>query len=570
MLPESPILFEVVVLLVAAVVIVALFRHLRLSPVLGYLVAGGAIGPHGLAIVTTDMHYLAEFGVVFLLFAIGLELTFERLKSMRRHVFGYGLLQFFITGAILGSVAYLLIQDSAISFIIGGGLALSSTAIVLQLLSEKNMQASQMGRLSLATLILQDLAVVPLLIIVPVLAQSSGNLIPVVLDSIVKAAIALAIISVIGTYLIRPIFNFIAALKSQELFIATILLIVLGTAWSTYSFGLSLALGAFIAGVLVSETQYRHQVEADIQPFKGVLMGLFFMTIGMSINMVVLAEQLPLIVLLTLLLLATKAIIVMGLARLFGFEPVCAFRTGLLLSQGSEFTFALFGLALVHELLAPELHQLLLLVVALSMAMTPLTMMIGDTILRYYTRRTSRATPDNAEHMEQQTKDLDGHIIVIGFDRVGRTICQFLSARNINYVAIDSDPQNVQEGKRKQLPVYYCAHYNTEVLRSLGVERAKMVAIVTSYKRVTKQMLELLRRQWPDLCIIARAHDRMHALQLKEAGATIALPELFESSLLLGRTILRTLGTSDEEIMREVERFRRDEYPTALLNEAKS
>jgi monovalent cation:proton antiporter-2 (CPA2) family protein len=298
----------ILVLLLAAVVVVAFFKRLNLSPVLGYLVAGTAIGPHGLNIIkdTESTTYIAEFGVVFLLFYIGLELTLERLSSMKKHVLGFGSLQILLSGLAIGYVAYLLGSPISAAVIIGGGIALSSTAIVLQVLMERGEQSTQVGRLSLAVLIAQDLAVVPLLVIVPLLAQDSGNLAPTIADAVFKAFLATAIIIAFGRIFLRPLFRLMGSLKSRELFAATTLLIVLGAAFATEHFGLSLALGAFMAGLMVAETEYVHQVEADILPFKSLLLGLFFMSVGMHIDIALFTENLALIIILALEVEMTK------------------------------------------------------------------------------------------------------------------------------------------------------------------------------------------------------------------------------------------------------------------------
>ncbi len=309
---HSESLREVIYLLAAAVVVVTLFKKLNLDPVLGYFAAGIGIGPYGFSIISDikTTSYLAEFGVVFLLFYIGLELTFDRLKSMRKHVFGFGTLQLIITGLLIGLVAFYIFKVSAAAaIIIGGALALSSTAVVLELLNDRNEQSTQVGRLSLAVLILQDLAVVPLLVLVPLLADQTSTIGAAILDAVVKAAIALVIMFFAGKFLLRPLFRVIGSLKSRELFSATTIFIVLIAAWGTSHAGLSLALGAFMAGLMVAETEFRHQVEADIMPFKGLLLGLFFMTVGMSIDIYTLIKYLPMVIIASVVLVVIKTMV---------------------------------------------------------------------------------------------------------------------------------------------------------------------------------------------------------------------------------------------------------------------
>ncbi len=554
-------LLEILILLAAAVFIVTIFKLLRLSPVLGYLAAGGAIGPYGLAIIgdIESTTYIAEFGVVFLLFSIGLELTIERLKSMRLHVFGFGSAQMIICGTLIGSFCYLFGIDPASSIIIGGGLALSSTAIVLQILAERKEQSTQIGRLSLSALILQDLAVAPLLIMVTLLAQENANLSEVIIDALVKAVITLFIIFIIGLRLLRPLFALIAASKSQELFIATILLIVLGSSYVTEWAGLSLALGAFAAGLLIAETEYRPQVEADIAPFKGLLMGLFFMTVGMKLDYMILSTELWKIIFLTTLLLASKFVVVMILSRLFGFRRGCSIQAGVLLAQGGEFAFVLFDLAAGAQVLDKEISQLLLVIITLSMAVTPLMVTFGKKI----SRRFELTNPVHLESSEisKETLDLDGHIIVAGFSQLGRNVCKLLQSEKIKFVALDDNPTNVHHGRKIATPVFYGTTTRTDILKSLGIERAKMIVITLKSKEETDQAVKSISRTFPTIPIIARALDREHADHLRNLGATVCMAEKFETSIHLGSTILDYSGFTTNEIYRIIENFRQNEYP---------
>ena len=553
---------EIVILLLAAVVIVTVFRRLHLSPVLGYFVAGGAIGPSGLAIIqdVESTRYLAEFGVVFLLFSIGLELTFDRLKAMSTHVFGFGTAQVVISGVIISFIAYFLGTTPRTAVLIGGGLALSSTAIVLQVLEERGERSTQVGRLSIAVLILQDLAVVPLLIMVPVLAQQDVRIFGAIVDSLFKAGLALVIIFFIGRQLLRPLFHAVGSLRSHELFIATTLLIVLGAAWLTSISGLSLALGAFVAGLLVAETEFRPQVESDIQPFKGLLMGLFFMTIGMSIDFSILYDKISIISVFTITLIFGKALIVALLAKAFGFRSGSAIQAGLLLSQGSEFAFVLFTLAASENVLPQEIAQILLVVVSLSMAITPLLAIFG----KFFATRIDRKffTKTEKEFTTKDNIDLSDHIIVAGFGRVGKTVCGILSAESMyNYVVIDTDPKKVNKGRRKGFPVHFGNAERVDVLRSLGIERAKMVVVTVRDKKESKRAVNNIHMVFPDIPIIARAWDRDHADELREVGASVAMAEAFESSLMLGKAILSIIGTPDPEIARILDKFRVEEYP---------
>jgi len=552
---------EIIILLAAAVFIVTVFKLLNLSPVLGYLAAGSAIGPYGFKIITDSesTHQIAEFGVVFLLFAIGLELTFDRLKSMRMHVFGLGTAQVIITASIIGYFSSLLGVGVAGSIIIGVGLSLSSTAIVLQILGERGEEATQMGRLSLSVLILQDLAVAPLLIMVTLLAQDNIELSSVISDAIIKAAVAIMLIFTVGSMLLRPLYRLIASAQSQELFIATTLFIVLGSSFFTEWAGLSLALGAFAAGLLVAETEFRPQVEADILPFKGLLMGLFFMTVGMKLDYHIISENSYQLLFFTLMLIIIKSSVVMLLSRLFGFRRGCSIQAGFLLAQGSEFAFVLFGLAAKEGVMEEELTQIIMVVITLSMALTPLLLIMAKKIVR-------RLELKNPVHLDigditKETIDLDGHIIVAGFGRLGRTICELLASENIKYVALDDNPTNVHKGRKKGYPVFYGNADRMDILKSLGIERAELVAITLDNVMESNKIVTAISRSFPFLPIIARAKDRRHAKELRHAGATVALAEMFESSLMIGGSILQFTGISENEVRRVVEKFREKEYP---------
>ena len=552
---------EILLLLAAAVIIVTAFKRLNLSPVLGFLVAGAAIGPYGLGIIMDikETSYLAEFGVVFLLFYIGLELTFDRLKSMQKHVFGFGSLQFIITSIAIGLICLLFKLPAAAAIIIGGSLALSSTAIVMQVLQERGEQSSQVGRLSLAVLILQDLAVVPLLVLVPLLASDTVNVTSAIFGALVRALGALIIIFILGRLFLRPMFRMIGSLKSEELFAATTLLIVLGAAWGTEHAGLSLALGAFIAGLMVAETEYRHQVESNILPYKGLLLGLFFMTVGMSTDVVLLLNKWSLVLFLSAGLILLKVIIIIGLCYLFKIRLGRAIHAGLMLSQGSEFAFVLFGIASKVGLISKDVSQILLVVVATTMALTPLLAAIGDKI----SDKLEDKTPLDIKNAVQETVDLENHVIIAGFGRMGKTIGKLLSTEKVNYIALDTDPKNVYNGHLKGFPVYYGDASRMEVLHSVGISRSTAVIITTNNRFTAKKAVETIKEAYPDLPVIVRSKDLDHLKEIEEAGATVVIPETFETSLQLGAATLKLLGVSEHEIERVIRHFRSGDYAIA-------
>lgn len=565
---ETHHLTEIVILLCAAVFVVAVFRTIRISPVIGYLAAGLAIGPFGLGLIqeVETTAGIAEFGVIFLLFLIGLELSFSRLRTMRKHVFGFGGAQLLITAAIFGAVFMNLggaAANAATAIIIGGGLALSSTAIVLQVISEQNEKSSQVGRLSLAILILQDLAVMPLLVFVLLLGEKETPLMHALLDATFKATISLVLIFISGRLLLRPLFRFIASLDNTELFSATTMLVALGVAWITTLAGLSPALGAFMAGLLVAETEFKPQVEADILPFKGLFLGLFFMTVGMSLNLNTLQSQFASIIGITVALMATKAIIIIGLSRLFGFSLSTAIHTGLLLSQGGEFAFILFSLADMQGAMNHDFAQMLLVVVTVSMALTPIVAQLGKKIaLSLEKHAISRP-----EHMVEETLDLSQHVIISGFGRVGHTVARLLETESISFVAIDMDSFLVARERKTGVPVYYGDTTRVHVLHALGIERARALIITHSDARVALQTINTVYELNPEIPIIARAKNIEQVQKFEAAGATLAVAEMFETSLQLGGAALKAAGINDQEINRIVDIFRAEDYALTRQSE---
>lgn len=549
---------EIVILLAAAVLIVATCRVIRLSPVIGYLAAGIAIGPYGLKLIHDIQATagIAEFGVIFLLFLIGLELSFDRLRSMRKHVFGFGGLQMLCTAGMFSAFFMAFGGHAEAAIIVGGGLALSSTAIVLQVINEQGEKSSQVGRLSLAILILQDLAVIPLLVLVSTLGTQDKPLLIALSDAVFRASIGLAVIFIAGHLLLRPLFRFIASLDSTELFSATTMLVVLGVAELTSMAGLSPALGAFMAGLLVAETEFKPQVEADVLPFKGLFLGLFFMTVGMSLDISILEEHFINILTLAVLLMVSKSLIIMALCRIFRFSLATAVQTGLLLSQGSEFAFILFALAESQGVLSDAVSEVLLVVITVSMTLTPLVASIG--------KRIAQALENNSisrpESMIEETIDLSQHVIISGYGRVGHTVGQLLEVEHLNYVAIDIDSLLVSRERKRGTPVYYGDTTRLHVLSALGIQRARALIITHNDTRVALQTIATVRELNRDIPIIARARNIEQIQKLEAAGATLAVAEMFETSLQLGGALLKSLGVADQEIIRIIDIFRAEDY----------
>lgn len=556
---EEHFLGIVLLILSTAVVIVATFKKLKLSPVLGYFVAGGLIGEHGLNYVTSlETEILGEVGVIFLLFAIGLELTFERLKSMRKYVFGFGSLQVAITALAIGFIAVLLGEGKSAALIIGGGLALSSTAIVLQVIAENREQSTQVGRLSLAILLMQDFAVVPLLVMVPILSGEQIGIVKPLGEAFLKAVLVLAFIFIVGRIFLRPLFSMISsanAAESNEIFIAATILIALGSAWMTNYMGLSLALGAFAAGLLVAETEFQLQAEESIAPFKGLFLGLFFMSVGMSIDLGMIWDKITLITALSVGLVVLKAGIIILLCLFFKLSIGNSVHVGLLLAQGSEFAFILFRLADKKGIFNIDTNTLLL-VVTITMAFTPLIAALG----LWIEKRLDKKDKMKQEDIYKDISDLSNHVIVLGFGRVGQMVARLLAAEKVNYIAMDIDPEHVAAERYKGNPVYLGDGSNLDTLKSIGAERASSVIITMSNEVTLKKVSRIISANYSSLPIIVRAKDLSTAESLYKAGAKAIVPETYETGLQLGGAVLKSVGVSEFEVSRIKNLFRAGNY----------
>ena len=562
-MPEShhiPFLTEVLTFLITAVVIVPLSRALRISPIIGFLAVGVIVGPSVLRIVTDvdGVTALAELGVIFLLFTIGLELSLDRLWQMRRYVFGLGLLQVLICGAAIGGVAYVWDNNVNASILLGLSLALSSTAVVVQLLVEREQFASRHGRTSFSILLFQDLAVVPLLFLVGVLGQGGDG--SPVMDfalAMLKAVAAVAVILLLGRVLLRPLYRIVAGTRSPEIFVALTLLAILGTAYATGAAGLSMALGAFLAGLLLAETEFRHQIEADIQPFKGLLLGLFFIAIGLQIDLNVIADKWVLVLLAVFGLYGLKIVVITLLGLAARLPLLLSFRVGLLLGQGGEFAFVVITAAMATSVIVPDIGQFMLAVTALTMVLTPFAALLGERLEDWLGDRQSYrhigASPE-------EFGDLDGHVIIAGYGRVGRTVARLLNSQMVPYVALDLNTQNLARFRQEKLPVFFGDSRNGDVLEQVGVAKASTLVITLDDPAAVRQTLELARHRWPDLDIYVRARDSADARDLMTGGACHAVPETVESSLQLASEVLQSLGTPAEAVAPVVEAFRDETY----------
>ncbi len=560
---ESQVLVIVIMLIATAVFVVAIFKRLNLSPVLGYLVAGALIGDNGLKVVTYDQtSLLGEMGVVFLLFAIGLELSIERLKAMRRYVFGLGSLQVMITGLIIAAVIILATGDNNSAIIISGGLALSSTAIVIQVINETKSQSMQVGRIALAILLLQDFIVVPLLVIVPILGGGDEIVesLPYILgNSLIKAILALVVIFIAGRLLLRPLFSFISPdhNESSELPIAVTLLVVLTASWGTEHFGLSLALGAFVSGILVAETDFRSMAEESIYPFKSLLLGLFFMSVGMKIDVMEMYAEITTIIILCVSLIVLKASIITGLCILFGFNKGVAVHAGLLLAQGGEFAFILFGLGKEYGVLEEGTSNILLLVVTCSMALTPLLALIGQKFSEKIEKGLGR-TPNQI--IEYGARDLTNHVIIVGFGIVGKMVAKVLSAEEINYIALDVNDDIVREEVSNGLPVFKGDASQVSTLEAIGADRALIMVVTVNNEVTVKKISKVINSKFSNLEMIVRAKNLNGSIELYNIGVDTIIPQDYEMGLQLGGAVLKSMGVIEDDINRVKRQFRDGNY----------
>jgi monovalent cation:H+ antiporter-2, CPA2 family len=548
---------EALVLLGGAIVAASLFKRLGLGTVLGYLALGVVVGPVA-RLLTSGPEILdfAGLGVVFLLFVIGLELKPARLWSMKLAIFGLGLLQVIATGLALAALAYVAVglswQAAAIA---GFGLALSSTAFAMQILEERGETGQKYAQTAFAVLLFQDLAIVPLLALVPVLSPipPQGGPGPLVEGAVAAASIAALFIA--GRYLINPFFRVIANTGAREVMIAAALFVVLGSAMLMQIAGLSMAMGAFLAGLLLAESTYRHELEADIEPFRGILLGLFFVGVGMSLNLSVIAAQWLVIVLSVPVLMAVKAAIIYGLCRLFGTGHNDAVRAAFLLPQGGEFGFVLFSAAASSALMSSSQASLMIAIVTVSMALTPISIGLGRLFL-------SREKP------EQMEEDFDGagaDVLMIGFSRFGQIASQVLLAGGRDVTIIDISADRVRAVARFGFRIYFGDGSRKDVLEAAGIRRARIVAVCTARKEMTDRIVALVQSEYPDTKLFVRSYDRGHSLALRASGVHYELRETVESGLVFGRETLAELGMDQEQaelIMADMRR--RDEDRLAV------
>jgi len=553
------------ILLASAVAVVVVFRQLSMPAILGYLIVGALIGPHALGFVpaTDAQRYLAEFGVVFLMFSVGLEFSLPQLTAMRRIVFGFGGAQVAVILALGAGAAMAAGTDWRAGIVVGGVAAMSSTAIVSRTLAERAQLHSEFGRQVMGVLLFQDLAVIPLLVLIPALTLSSGAIATAIGVALAKAAIVLAIVLYVGQRLMRALFDLVARQKSSELFVLFVLLVTLGLAWLTQQAGLSLALGAFLGGMLISETEYRYQVEDYIKPFRDVLLGLFFVTIGMLLDPRALLEHFVAIVVVFTLVLVVKFGVVFGLARAFGNAKPTALRVALALAPAGEFGFVLLALALRESALGSAALQVMLAAALLTMLAAPIILARTERIVLYFVSSewTSRAVA--LHELAVRAMATKGHVIVCGYGRSGQALARFLEREKIPVIALDSDPERVREAAAAGDSVVFGDAARREVLVAAALSRA--VAVVVSFANTPKALgiLAHVRELRPELPVIVRTFDDTDVERLKAAGAAEIVAEVVEGSLMLATQTMMQLGMPLNRVLRRLREVREERYRLA-------
>jgi len=552
----------ILALLFLSVVAVAMMRRIHLPPIIGYLLVGAAFGPHALGLIPGghEIEFLAELGVVFLLFMIGLEVSIGHLLAMHRVLLGLGGLQVLLStlATIALATGFGLSWESALA--IGGALSLSSTAIVVKQLQEQLEMHSRHGRKALGILLFQDLAVVPFLVVIPILAGGGESMGPALLLALGKAVLAFALMFAIGHWMLRPVLGWVAASYSIELFTLTILLLSLAAAWLTQQMGLSLALGAFLAGVMLAETEYRHQIETEVRPFRDVLLGLFFVTVGMQLNIGSLGESWHWVLLLTLGIILGKGGLIILLTRLFQSDWGVAIRTGTVLAQGGEFGFALLALALSDRLVDSQQIQPLLASLVLSMAVAPLLIRYNGRLAKALSARYKEQRQQQEMAIADQHSDLAGHVIVAGFGRVGQNLARFLREEDMPYLALDVDTALIGEAFEAGEPVHYGDSSHPEILEKSGIRQATALVVTFHDHHLASRIVQVARRLAPELPIVVRTRNDHHMEEFQQIGASTVVPESLESSLIVAARTLELVGIGHAEIERLIEKTRDERY----------
>ena len=555
-------LIHLLLLLTSSVFAVGLFRILGLPAMLAYFAIGILLGPHALALLPDEEsgRQVAEFGIVFLMFSIGLEFSLPKLYAMRKTLLGLGGSQVVLTLLVcllLGKLAGL---SMTAAFIIGAALTMSSTAIVSKILMERADLNSRHGRLSIGVLLFQDLAVIPILVLIQTLGSHSDNWQEVLGLTVLKSSVLLFLLFKFGKNILNFWFELVAKQRSRELFVLNVLMVTMLMATATNFAGLSFALGAFIAGMLISETRYRYQVESDIAPFRDILLGLFFITVGMLLNITSLMQHIGLVLGLLMLFLLFKIGLIALLTKVSRYEMGVGLRTGIILGQAGEFSFVILALALQKDLIHGDALQLVLAVSLLSMLVAPFIIQyngrIARRLVKSYTRNSSKVVDTIKEH----SQDLADHVIICGYGRSGQYLGRFLREENIPYVALDMDSTRVQEAASAGENVIYGDAGRRSVLEAAGLARAKAVIVSYAEKRATMKVLHVVQERYPKLPVIVRTHDDTDMDAFRDAGATEVVPEILEGSLMLASHALVMLGVPLNRVVKRIRLFREERY----------
>jgi monovalent cation:H+ antiporter-2, CPA2 family len=555
-------LTSVLLLLTSSVLAIALFRALRLPAMLAYFLVGILFGPFALNVLpsTESGRHVAEFGIVFLMFSIGLEFSLPKLYAMRKTLFGLGGAQVLITLGVTMLLAWLAGLSLPTAFVIGGALTMSSTAIVSKILMERVDLNSRHGRLSIGILLFQDLAVIPILVLIPALGAHSSNLGATLGLSLIKSAVLLFVLFKFGKTIINFWFSLVAQQRSRELFVMNVLMVTLLLAAATKLAGLSYALGAFIAGMLISETRYRYQVESDIASFRDILLGLFFISVGMLLDFNYLVNHIGLVLALLAGFVLFKALVIAVLTRLFGFETGVGIRTGIILAQAGEFSFVILALGLEQKLIGGNELQLMLAASLISMVIAPFLIQKNGRIARKLVKSYTRNSSQVVNELDSVSKDLHDHVIICGYGRSGQYLGRFLKEENIPFIALDIDPTRVHEAAAAGQHVMYGDAGRRIVLEAAGGARAKALVVSYSDMRASMKVLHVAQEAYPDLPVIVRTYDETHMDEFRDAGATEVVPEVLEGSLMLASHALVLLGVPLNRVVKRIRLFREERY----------
>lgn len=556
----------ILILLGCAVGVVAVFRRIHLPPILGYLFVGMLVGPGGFAFIPSiqDLSFLAEFGVVFLMFTIGLEFSFARILTMRRALLGLGGIQVLLCTVVAMLAGWYFGLAPKTAFVAAGALALSSTAVVIKQLAEQHELHSVQGRLSISILLFQDLAAVLFLILIPALAGKEDTALWIPLGyALIKGIGVCVVLSFLGQRLLRPLFHEVAKSHSNELFMMAALMVALSAAWLTHHLELSMALGSFLAGLMLGETEFRHQIEIDIRPFRDVLLGLFFITIGALLRIDTLPQNWFWVLVILITLITFKTLLIMGLARFVGaVSSGKAFRTGLILAQGGEFGFVILTVAINNKLIDPIQSQVVVAAVVLSIFVAPLLIRYNKIIGQWFFKQDRQPSPEEIKDVQlsEHTAELKDHVIICGFGRVGQILARFLEQENIPSVALDLDPMRISSSALAGEHAFFGDARRLEVLAAAGLARARMVVISFADEPAALETLKHIRSLRLDVPVFVRTRNDSNLKTFQEAGATEVVPESLEASLMLASHLLLMLGVPASRILFKIRAIHSDRY----------